>query len=212
MGGKAAPREMHIQMQYWKSKRDEWDGSGTGHYVICKWWSQKGIKMFQTNITPMHSAAVMHCAIICACLPMLYNKRGRVTGEQKVFVTVFGCVYCVSGSPLSLWFQSVTVSRDCECCSSPPSPGSSSTPALCSRHRAGQGFLSNWRQCEEIHVVSVFLRPSSSVFSTCSFHLKLKQSKQKLGKLTTSKRSCSCLHPALIYWTFSVNDNDIVNV
>lgn len=135
---------MHTQMQYWKSQGDELGGSGKGHYVITAWWSQRGIKMFQTNTTVMHSAGVMHCTVVFVCFLVLLSKWAIVTGECE---WVFGCVCCVcarTGSSQSLWFQSVIVSRDCGAVSvaplfsvSPPSPGSSSTPAPCSRHRAG---------------------------------------------------------------------------
>lgn len=39
-------------MQRCESEGDESGGSGMGRYVITEQWSQRGIKMFQTNITP----------------------------------------------------------------------------------------------------------------------------------------------------------------
>lgn len=88
-------------------------GSGMGRYVITERWSQRGIKMFQTNITSMLSAGVMHCTTTCACFARA-SERMRKGGKQKVLrQCVFGCVYLASGSSQSLWFQAVTVSRDC---------------------------------------------------------------------------------------------------
>lgn len=93
-----------------------------GRYVITEWWSQRGIKMFQTNITPMHSAGIMHCAIACACLPVLLNKLGRVMeGNKKCASVCWVCLLCEWLVSLkSLWFQSVTVSRDCGSVSAAP--------------------------------------------------------------------------------------------
>lgn len=116
---------MRTQMQCWKSQRDELGGSGMGHYVIPEWWSQRGIKMFQTNITPMHSAGVMHCSSMCACLPALLNKWGG-EGKNRTCASVFWvCLMCVSGLvsesvvPVCHCLRGPWV---CECCcsSSPP--------------------------------------------------------------------------------------------
>lgn len=149
---------MPTQMQYWKSKRDELVGSGMEHYIIIEWWSQSGIKMFQTNITPMHSAGVMYCTIVWCVFARVseqirWSDEGvcvSVLGVSAVWVgrlRVCGSSLSLSQGTVGLWvpllFSSPLYSV------SPPSPGSSSTPAPCSRRRAGQGFLSNWRQCEE---------------------------------------------------------------
>lgn len=122
--------------------------------------------MFQISITLVHSAGVMHCAIVCACWPMLVDKWGR-RGNRKCAPVFWVCLPCGSSLSLSqgnvgLWvlllFSSPLYSV------SPPSPGSNSTPAPCSRHGAGQGFLSNWRQREDFRW-SLFLSLDTPLLS-----------------------------------------------
>lgn len=114
---------MHTQIEYWKSTRDELGGRGMGHYVITEWWSQRGIKMFQTNITShalSWSNALLHRMCVFARAFEQMRKSDGGEGGQKVCVSVIGCVYCASVSSQSLWFQSVTVSRDCGSVSAAP--------------------------------------------------------------------------------------------
>lgn len=120
VGGNEASGMRRTQMPYWKSKRDELGGSGMGHYIIAEWWSQGGIKMFQTNITLPCTQLddALHCAAVRACLPELLSKwvenRARVTfmGVSAVWVGRVGW--------LSLWLQSVIVSGDCGSVSAAP--------------------------------------------------------------------------------------------
>lgn len=161
-GRKAAQSAVHsTQMRYWKSERDELGGSGMGHYVITERWSQKGIKMFQTNITPhalsCSNALHQYMCVFARALEQIRKRDTEAEGVRPQFWVCLLCEWVISESvaPVCHCLRGLWV---CQCSSSPPSPGSSSTPALSSRHRAaGQGFLSNWSQCEQIRVASVFL-------------------------------------------------------
>lgn len=200
---------MGTQMLYQQSKRDELGGSGMGHYVISEWWSQRGIKMFQTNITPMHSAGVMHRAVVCACLPMLLSKWGRAMRECCASV-FWVCLWCeceewvVSESvvPACHGLQGLWV---CEWRSS--SPPLSVLPLLSwvqlntcsfrSRHRAGQGFLSNWRQRQYL-IQSLFTSlPLLPSLWLASFNPKLKTRKWKVQIINHIHYSC--------IWTLCLN-------
>lgn len=125
---------------------DRWIRMWYGPLRNNLWWSQRGIKLFQTNITPLHSAvAVLLRVRVCP----VSEKWWR----NKVCVSVKGV------SSQSLWFQSVTVSRDCGSVSAAFLFLSLSLflPPLClsflswvhlntcslKQGRAGKGFLSN---------------------------------------------------------------------
>lgn len=78
--------------------------------------------------------------------------------------------HCLKGLWVLLLFSSPV------CSVSRPSPGSSSTPALCSSHRAGHSVPKQLKATRVVHVVFVSLFRSSSIISlTCSFFPKLKQ-------------------------------------
>lgn len=71
---------------------------------------------------------------------------------------------------------------------SPSPPGSSSTPAPCSRHgRAGQGFLSNWRP-REYFIHSLCFPPSLPPLSSRLAH-SIPNEKRRIQKWTQSKLS-----------------------
>lgn len=81
-----------------------------------------------------------------------FEQMRKSDGGNRKCVSVFWvcrlCEWVASESvvPVCRCLKGLWV---CDCCSSsPPSPGSSSTPAPCSMHRAGQGFLSNCRHRE----------------------------------------------------------------
>lgn len=82
-----------------QSRRDEL-GCGMGHYAITLWWSQRGIKLFQTNITPVHP-------------PVAAPLRVRVCPASEKWWRNKACVGVKGVSGQSLWFGSVTVSRGC---------------------------------------------------------------------------------------------------
>lgn len=132
-------------------------------YVMTEQQSQRGIKMFQTNITPraLFGSARQQCTL---CLPLAFaqppppqkkqGRAGRAGGQAvgdaggktegvscslrvrlRVLTAVLPVCHCLEG----LWFSSPLSSV---------SPGSSSTPALLLlyRHRGwvgAAGFLSN---------------------------------------------------------------------
>lgn len=81
------------QMQHWKSERERW--IGMRHYVITEWWSQRGIKMFQTNITLLYwSNALCHCLWVFACA-FEQNEEERLGGGNTKCTSVFWvCLLC----------------------------------------------------------------------------------------------------------------------
>lgn len=127
---------VHTQMRCSESQRGELGEWGC--YVMTEQRSQRGIKMFQTNITPraLVSGARQQCTL---CLPLAFEQkkqkknRGGQAGRQSVMQgenrgACLGLYGCVSESR-RLWFQSVTVSRDCGSSSPPLSPPALLGPA-----------------------------------------------------------------------------------
>lgn len=136
----------------------------------------------------MHSAGAQRRTVVhgCACFPV----RLKTEGETKRALVFWVCL--AGASSQRLWFQSVTVSRDCGSVSAAllPSPYCLSilsrvAPNTCSLE--AQGRVSS--TTEGCAATSLSLGFSPSIISPlCSFHPQNKTAWEK-KKYTTSKRS-----------------------